>query len=400
MAFRLNRNIVHFTSEHHVGAIHALENNYFLSKEQHLFSLSLIERIQTLYDGAVEYAERNKLDRSLVLPGNEWADIVPISGIKFRTAYNDINYLRLAAPFSGYHMPILDRVDVPQFHARWTDNFLKTLAQHGIPTDIAEQTRALYDPADRLKKVVPEYVEHIKNVPTRYVVRTPRLFGEVGIEVDGLLANPDVILCQSRINGLLSSGVLDKLDSDIGRQGRARVLEIGPGHGSLAYALKTIFGHQLEYICVDLPSSLYHSAVYLSILSNGNGCHILLPEEHAPKHFNYIFVANYMLNEIVGSLGPIDLALNAMSFPEMSVPQVRHYGEQIKTLLGDNGVMFEENAVIKSHHTDVKAIFSEIFPYRKHVESSVIKTKNWCQDVWSNQYIGRIHDCSDAMFWK
>src|SRR5260221_1515320 len=373
-----------------VGAIHALQQNYFLSKEEYNFCVALASRVQKLYDGAISYAKHHSLDLKLVLPGNEWADIVQITGIKFRTSYEDINYLRLTAPFAGYHLPILDRVDVPKFPAAWTGEFLNRLATSGIPTDIAEQTEKLYSVEARLRPIVNEYRNHIRNVPSRYIVRTPRLFGEVGIEVNGILANPDIILCQSRINGMLCSGVMDKLDNDIKHRGRARVIEIGPGHGGLAHALKNIFGDQLEYICVDLPTSLYHSTIYLSTLAAGDGCHVLLPGESVPEHFNYLFVANYMIEEVVASLGPVDLALNAMSFPEMSADQVRYYGLLFKRLLRNDGIVFEENGIVKRHHTDIKAIFTEIFPYRKHISSEIVTTKNWCQDVWSSRYIGAI----------
>jgi len=389
----------------HVGSLHTLENNYFLSKEQYAYCVALAGRIQQLYDRSLDYIRRNGLDQSLVLPGNEWAGILPTTGLKVRATYNDINYLRLVAPFSGkvvapfsgYHLTILDRLDVRRFPADWAEEFVTKLATHGIPADIAEQTRRLYDPETRLRPCVDEYLDHIRNVPERYIVRTPRLFGEVGIEINGVLANPDVTLCQSRINGMLCSGVLDKLDADIAHKGRARVMEIGPGHGGLAYALKSIFSDRLEYICIDLPAVLYHSTLYLSTLSAGEGCHVLLPGEPIPKDFNFLFVANYMIDEIVGSLGPVDLALNTMSFPEMTVEQVRYYGELFKRLIGNDGVVFEENGVVSPWHTDIKAIFSEIFPYRKHVSSDVITTKNWCQDVWSNRYFGNIFDCSDTM---
>lgn len=388
------------SSTHHIGAVHALENNNALSKEQYARAVALIGRIQQLYDGAPDYVDRKGLDPSLVFPGNEWAEIVPVRGLKFRTTYNDINFERLNAPFAGYHLTILDRLDVPRFPAPWTQAFVEKLGKEGIPGDIAERTRALYDPADRLKPVVGEYLDVIRNVPSRYIVTTPRLFGEVGIEVDGVLVNPDVSLCQSRINGMLCSGVLHKLDADIALQGRARVLEIGPGYGALSYALKSIFGERLEFICVDLPSSLYHSTVYLSTLAGGDGCHLLMPGDPVPDRFNFLFIANFMIEEVADRLGPIDLALNTLSFMEMTAEQVQFYGRLFERLLGKSAVAFDENWLVRPHHTDVKTVFAEIFPYRKKVSSEIIVTKNWCQDVWSSRYIGSIFDRGDFMHLK
>lgn len=363
------------------GHVHSLTDNKNLSPEEYSRCLVLVDRVQQLYDSAEGYRDRHDLDRNLVFAGNEWADMVPPTGMHFRTAYNDINYLRLHAPFAGYHLLILDRLDKRQFADNWGAELVAAIGGHGVPNNIAEVVADRFNASDRLSHLIPEYLAHIKNVPPRYIVRPPGVFGEIGIEVDGVLVNADVILCQSRINAMLSSGVLDKLDRDIASRGRARVLEIGPGYGSLAQALKDIFGNRLEYICVDLPSSLYYSSLYLSRTSDWEGCHVLLPGEPAPNRFNFLFLANYMLEELAEAL-PIDLALNCMSFPEMSAAQVRHYGQLICRMLRPEGLVFDENAANRPHHTDSKAILSEIFPVRRPVKSGALTTKDGVQDVW------------------
>ena len=65
-----------------------------------------------------------------------------------------------------------------------------------------------------------------------------------------------------------------------------------------------------------------------------------------------------------------------------------------------DGVVFDENAALKPHHTDSKAIFAEVFPYRKVVASDVVVTKNWCQDVWASSCVGKVFDCDDTMLLK
>jgi hypothetical protein len=249
----------------------------------------------------------------------------------------------------------------------------------------------------RLLPLVPEYLDHIRDVPKRYIVRTPRMFGEMGIEVAGNLVNADVILSQSRINGMLCSGVLDKLDQDIARRGHTRVLEIGPGYGAMAYALKGIFGDRLEYVGIDLPSSLYYSLLYLGATSSWVGCHLLRPSERMPERFDFAFVVNYLIDEFADSLGPVDMAFNCMSFPEMSPAQVRSYGTFLRQVLRKDGVVFDENAANRPHHTDSKAILAELFPIRKSVTSNIVTTKNWSQDVWATRYIGEIFDRQDAL---
>jgi hypothetical protein len=123
---------------------------------------------------------------------------------------------------------------------------------------------------------------------------------------------------------------------------------------------------------------------------------VLGRDEIPPDDFQFLFIANHLLDKALPSLGPIDVAINTMSFPEMSAPQIRYYGEIVKQLIGNDGVLFEENAAVHPGHVDNKPIFEEIFPYRLHVTSDVVKTKNWCQDVWAARYLGNIFDRSDV----
>lgn len=377
--------------------VHDLTKNHALSREEYARCLGLVETLQRLYDSGPDYVKRHGLDPAIFFAGNEWAEIVQTTGLTFKTAYNDINYLRLHAPFAGYHMPILDRLDGGHcFDPKGAKEFVVEVAS-AVPDDIAERQRKLFDPWTRLHPIVPEYLNHLRNVPSRYVVRTPRMFGEIGLDINGVLVNPDVVLCQSRINAMYCSGVLDKLDADIRRNGRARVLEIGAGHGGLGYALQQIFGERLEYVIIDLPTSLYYAMVYLSVLGGVDDSQLL--EEGAPPHthFKYLFIANHLLDEVMPVLGSFDLALNCMSFPEMSASQIRYYGEIIKRLLGRDGVLFEENGVIQPHHVDHRPIFRELFPYSRLITSDVVTTKNWCQYVWASRYLGVIFDALDTI---
>src|SRR4051794_37408643 len=130
------------------------------------------------------------------------------------------------------------------------------------------------------------------------------MLGEIGVIIDGRAINPDILMCQSRINGMLSLGVIAKLWRTIEERGKVRVLEIGPGYGALGYALRSIFGSNLEYVLVDLPSSLYFSTIYLSTLLDDEGCHLATPGCVVPERFNCLFVANYLMDELGPRLGP------------------------------------------------------------------------------------------------
>lgn len=379
--------------------VHFLQDNFNLTPAQHTYSVGLIARVQALYDQAPAYASSKGLDPAVVLPGNEWATYVPAEGLKFKSNYSEINYLRLNAPFTGFHLPILDRMERRRYPNDGGEQFVMQLSKEGIPDDIADILPRRMNMLERLLPHVAEYQAIVRQVPAEYVVRTPRIMGEIGLEIGGVISNPDVILCQSRINGLLSSGVIDKLQADIRERGRARVLEVGAGYGALAAALKGIFKDKLEYILVDLPSSLYHSTLYLTALAHGEGCHLLEPGSDVPEGFNYLFVSNYLLEEFAATLGPLDLAINTMSFPEMSAEQVRFYADYFRRLLRPDGVVFDENGVYLAHHTDSDAILGSVFPYRKRV-SSVLGISRDCQNVWSKRYIREVFDCKDVMLGK
>jgi hypothetical protein len=93
----------------HKYRVHSLKDNRDLSRGQHAQCVALADGLQRLYDDAPDYVTRKGLDPAIALPGNEWSRIAE-RGIRFRTDYIDINYLRLLCPFSGYNLLILDRL--------------------------------------------------------------------------------------------------------------------------------------------------------------------------------------------------------------------------------------------------------------------------------------------------
>jgi putative sugar O-methyltransferase len=149
------------------------------------------------------------------------------------------------------------------------------------------------------------------------------------------------------------------------------------------HALRAIFGNALEVVIVDLPMALYHSAVYLNAVSNGAGFHLALPGTQIPERFSYLVVANYLLDECEDRLGPIDMAINTMSFQEMSVEQVSTYARLFDRLLRPDGIVFDENenSALLSHHIDSCQILEEVFPAWNRIESGTLMIERKCR-VW------------------
>jgi hypothetical protein len=351
--------------------IHSFSDNRDLTQQEYARLRTVVERVQRLYDEAPDYIMRKGLDPALAFPANAW-DGHPKDGPKFRSSYPDLNYLRLAFSYSGYELPLLDRFDVRKYPDDGNEDLLLTTLSEGVPPDIAEILPRRINMAERLACMADEQKKFTRNVPAPYIVSVPGMMGEIGLKVRGVVVNPDTLMSQSRVNAMLSSGILDKLRRDIRERGRARILEVGAGHGALVHALKMIFGDALEVVIVDLPSSLYHSGVYLNAVTDAIGWHLASPSAAIPDRFGFLLVANYLVDEMADLLGPIDMAINTMSFQEMSAQQVRAYARMFDRLLRPDGVVFDENENNNplSYHVDSCQILAEVFPHWKRIESN------------------------------
>lgn len=84
--------------------------------------------------------------------------------------------------------------------------------------------------------------------------------------------------------------------------------------------------------------------------------------------------------------GGFDLAINTLSFSEMTVPQVRWYGERLARLLEGRGVLFEQNQ--DNRHCGMiyaKDHLGEAFRDRRTVTPRTIRTlSEGIADIWSN----------------
>ena len=144
--------------------------------------------------------------------------------------------------------------------------------------------------------------------------------GGFGHEIDGALYNIDTLKFFEVLIALQRGAVLDEIRAP----GRKLVWEIGAGWGGFAYQFKTLFP-EVTYVVVDLPELFLFSATYLMTM---------FPE--AKVHFHgdgdaltdwegvdFAFVPA-RASESLRGLQP-DLALNMVSFQEMTTEQVDGY---------------------------------------------------------------------------
>jgi hypothetical protein len=253
-----------------------------------------------------EYIARYELDPAVWLPAANWD---------------------LSQPFYANSRALLDG----KFES------LRPLSQQftGVPLVVDP---AMPDPwcageIARFKAVLPTYMH----------VAPPLVLGEAGWTVDGILFNRDVVAYWERAALLWQAGFLDRDSPRFLKEG-SRVLEIGGGYGGLAYHISRV-AKNIEYVVVDLPESLAYSAIYLTVVA---------PET------KWLFLSNYRWRQLSGHF---DLAINTLSFSEMTETQVRTYLVGLGELIALKGFLFEQNQ--DSRHEGflfAEQIVAEYFP--------------------------------------
>ncbi|PIQ84379.1 MAG: hypothetical protein COV75_02375 [Candidatus Omnitrophica bacterium CG11_big_fil_rev_8_21_14_0_20_63_9] len=249
-------------------------------------------------------------------------------------SYEVINRLRFfTGGFSG--VPLLGR--------EWTyENYLSTYRHYSTERYDALLRQRVFD---AMRFSLNDFRAAIRDLPEEFIVKPPRLLGEIGWQVGETVVNFDTYSYQERAVLLYESGVLNWLRERERANGTLTFLEIGGGYGALALYLKRLFP-SARYLIVDLPESLFFSATYLGLVDpqaeqtiyTGADSHTL--RTNAP---GYTFIPNYVFEDVVTAGMPVDLALNTLSFHEMSSAQVRQYAKGIKALLGREGVLYEQN---------------------------------------------------------
>jgi len=175
------------------------------------------------------------------------------------------------------------------------------------------------------------YVEKLKAlraIDTRglSVSESPKM-GGFGHKIDGKMFNLDTLKFYEYLIGLDRADFIEPIVQSEGPV----VMEIGSGWGGFAYQFKTLFPHA-AYVLVDLPQILLYSATYLKVLFPdarvymGDGS----PESYKNIDFSkydFVFIPHYAW----GVLQPqrVDLALNMISFQEMTDAQMIGYIDQL-----------------------------------------------------------------------
>jgi hypothetical protein len=194
-----------------------------------------------------------------------------------------------------------------------------------------------------------------ETLPKRWCVRIPNRFGEIGWNIDGYPVNRHTMILQERIASLGVFGELSRL-----RWAPSPVLaEIGPGNGEFGHVLCTALPSCTLINC-DLPECLPFSAIHMAIwhpdrqhfvyagnsdIPNTVDPTLILrtPADVARIRRGVVSVPAHLFGQLRGSL-KLAAAFNFWSFGEMSASTVVAYVKILSSMLGDDGVLIEQNA--------------------------------------------------------
>lgn len=160
--------------------------------------------------------------------------------------------------------------------------------------------------------------------PNGLLVPEASALGGFGFEVDGHLVNIDTLKFYESLIALDRGAVLRTFRVE---QARTLVWEIGAGWGGFAYQFKTLFPN-VTYVITDFPELFVFSGVYLMTLFPtaqvrfaGEVSDTALFADW--QNVDFIFLPHTSLEEF--SPPRLDLAINMVSFQEMTTKQVNAY---------------------------------------------------------------------------
>lgn len=188
------------------------------------------------------------------------------------------------------------------------------------------------------------------------IVPESRALGGFGFDVDGELFNIDTLKFYEALVALRDGAVLDDL-----RQASERrlVWEIGGGWGGMAYQFKTACPGA-TYVISDFPELFLFSATYLMTLFPEASVRFFGGSEPAAlfegwEDVDFVFVPNYWLTELQPPR--VDLAINMVSFQEMTEAQVDGYVRRAFDM--ETPFLYSLNRERSAYNTEIESV-SEI----------------------------------------
>ena len=352
-------------------------DNKPISESQYESVMVGIKLIEGLHWRTRDYIEENGLDTEVFLPRNVWSQICNLDTFH-KWPYSLVNVCKIASPFTGHYMAMWGRVDMGHLESEDVARFYEIIFSEGVPANVDEILFKEFGLGERIEKyrvsLLESYDRLVDSVPDRFRVQTPDRMGEIGIRHDGNIVNFDTVTYQSRINALFGMGIIETLEKAILEEKRVCILEIGPGHCYMAYALQSILGCKAQVILVDLPRSLVHGYMYLAGIFGADEIQIVDEETNKIGDKPFVLVPNYLLPKLENQELNLDLTINAISLNEMNRAQNEYYLDFISENSKD-GAFFhmEGGGKYLDEHVDSLELARKRFPEHHFFLGSSIK---------------------------
>ena len=184
-----------------------------------------------------------------------------------------------------------------------------------------------------------------------WIDESPAL-GGFGHKLSKGLANVDTLKFYETLIAMDHAGVLEPFKEDAGKERIA--LEIGGGWGGFGYQFKQLFP-EVTYIIVDLPQTLLFSGTYLKSLFPHADIYIEDPtdnfEDFNLGEYDFLLISAPSAKRLVKR---IDLAINMVSFQEMTDSQVFNYAQWLKTI--ETTKLYSHNRNRSKYNRDLSSV--------------------------------------------
>jgi hypothetical protein len=186
--------------------------------------------------------------------------------------------------------------------------------------------------------------------------------GGFGLELGDGSANIDTLKFYEVLIGMEKAGLLSQFRGP--QLERKVVMEIGSGWGGFAYQFKKL-APNTTYICLDLPPTMIFSGVYLTTLFPDAKALFYGEKDFDKKiqnltDYDFVFVPHYYWPELQAQ-GGLDLAINMVSFQEMTTGQVDGYAKGVAAMGAPLYSLNRDRSKNNDELTTVSAVLSESF---------------------------------------